>query len=59
MLRRSFPDFLHQGLVEFLDVNEENDADIALYEDYITKSVDLQSLYYLNYCALFYTILSH
>jgi len=35
---RSFPDFLHQGLVEFLDVNEENDADIALYENYITKS---------------------
>ena len=27
-----FDDFLRQGLVEYLDVNEENDAFIALYE---------------------------
>ena len=42
---RSFPDFLHQGLVEFLDVNEENDADIALYENYITKLVHEELLH--------------
>ncbi|PWY98866.1 putative DNA-directed RNA polymerase III, 130 kd subunit [Testicularia cyperi] len=29
---RNFNDFLHYGLVEYLDVNEENDAYIALYE---------------------------
>ncbi|KAJ2934552.1 hypothetical protein H1R20_g2527, partial [Candolleomyces eurysporus] len=28
----AFDDFLHRGLVEYLDVNEENDAFIALYE---------------------------
>ncbi|KAG6837761.1 DNA-directed RNA polymerase III subunit [Arthromyces matolae] len=28
----SFDDFLRQGLVEYLDVNEENDTYIALYE---------------------------
>ena len=27
---RSFEDFLHGGLVEFLDVNEENNCNIAL-----------------------------
>ena len=29
---RSFDDFLHDGLVEYLDVNEMNDCHIALYE---------------------------
>ena len=29
---RSFDDFLHDGLVEYLDVNEENDCHVALYE---------------------------
>ncbi|KAG7662642.1 RET1 [[Candida] subhashii] len=28
----AFDDFLHHGLVEYLDVNEENDSLIALYE---------------------------
>lgn len=28
----TFDDFLHRGLVEYLDVNEENDSYIALYE---------------------------
>lgn len=32
-----FDDFLHQGLVEYLDVNEENDSNIAIYEDQITE----------------------
>ncbi|KAI9593941.1 DNA-directed RNA polymerase III subunit RPC2 [Syncephalis fuscata] len=30
--RMAFDDFLEQGLVEYLDVNEENDSNIALYE---------------------------
>ncbi|KAI5561655.1 hypothetical protein BDE02_15G002400 [Populus trichocarpa] len=29
---RTFDDFLHEGLIEYLDVNEENNALIALYE---------------------------
>lgn len=32
-----FDDFLRQGVVEYLDVNEENDTYIALYEDEITE----------------------
>ena len=34
---RCFEDFLHEGLVEYLDVNEENDCMIALYEKDITR----------------------
>ena len=34
---RSFDDFLREGLVEYLDVNEESDSEIALYEDCITR----------------------
>ena len=34
----SFDDFLTHGLVEYLDVNEENDSLIALYEDDITAN---------------------
>ena len=30
--RMGFDDFLSQGLVEYLDVNEENDSNIAMYE---------------------------
>ena len=37
LLFRSFEDFLHEGLVEYLDVNEENDCSIALYEHEITR----------------------
>jgi DNA-directed RNA polymerase III subunit RPC2 len=33
-----FDDFLRNGLVEYLDVNEENDAYIALYEKDIVPS---------------------
>ncbi|XP_047141151.1 DNA-directed RNA polymerase III subunit RPC2 isoform X1 [Hydra vulgaris] len=34
---RTFEDFLHQGLIEYLDVNELNDSEIALYEEGCTK----------------------
>jgi DNA-directed RNA polymerase III subunit RPC2 len=34
----SFDDFLAQGLVEYLDVNEENDSLIAIYEKDITDT---------------------
>jgi DNA-directed RNA polymerase III subunit RPC2 len=34
----SFEDFLHGGLVEYVDVNEENDSHIALYEKDIEPS---------------------
>ncbi|KAI2611499.1 beta and beta-prime subunits of DNA dependent RNA-polymerase [Hypoxylon fragiforme] len=34
----TFDDFLKQGIVEYLDVNEENDALVALYEKDITKA---------------------
>ncbi|XP_039135098.1 DNA-directed RNA polymerase III subunit 2 [Dioscorea cayenensis subsp. rotundata] len=34
---RNFDDFLHEGLIEYLDVNEENNALIALYEGDIDK----------------------
>ncbi|CCA66782.1 probable DNA-directed RNA polymerase III, 130 KD subunit [Serendipita indica DSM 11827] len=34
----AFEDFLHQGLVEYVDVNEENDSHIALYEKDIEPS---------------------
>jgi DNA-directed RNA polymerase III subunit RPC2 len=34
----NFDDFLYQGLVEYVDVNEENDSNIALYEDEINET---------------------
>ncbi|KAI0181970.1 beta and beta-prime subunits of DNA dependent RNA-polymerase [Hypoxylon sp. FL1284] len=36
--KATFDDFLKQGIVEYLDVNEENDTFVALYEDNITKA---------------------
>ncbi|KAJ9478866.1 DNA-directed RNA polymerase III subunit RPC2 [Pseudozyma hubeiensis] len=36
---RRFDDFLHNGLIEYVDVNEENDAHIALYEREIKPSI--------------------
>ena len=32
-----FNDFLRRGLIEYLDVNEENVSLIALYESYLTR----------------------
>lgn len=34
----AFDDFLARGLVEYLDVNEENDSNIAVYEDQINEN---------------------
>jgi hypothetical protein len=34
---RTFIDFLRQGLVEYLDVNEEGDSNIAVYEKDINR----------------------
>ena len=34
----AFDDFLREGLVEYLDVNEENDAMIALNESHLTST---------------------
>lgn len=37
--RMQFDDFLKQGLVEYLDVNEENDCFIALYEKDLSEQI--------------------
>ncbi|KAI1340133.1 RNA polymerase Rpb2 [Xylariaceae sp. FL0016] len=36
--KANFDDFLKRGIVEYLDVNEENDTLVALYEKDITKA---------------------
>lgn len=33
-----FDDFLHRGLIEYVDCNEENDSNIALYENEIAET---------------------
>lgn len=51
---RSFEDFLHDGLVEYLDVNEENDCSISLYEKEITKEtthLEIEPFTLLGVCA--------
>lgn len=51
---RSFEDFLHDGLVEYLDVNEENDCAISLYEKEITKEtthLEIEPFTLLGVCA--------
>ncbi|CAG8539382.1 19658_t:CDS:10, partial [Dentiscutata erythropus] len=43
--KMKFADFLAQGLVEYLDVNEENDSNIAIYEreiDYQTTHLEIE-----------------
>ncbi len=50
----SFDDFLHRGLVEYLDVNEENDSNIALYEKDInrdTSHLEIEPFTLLGVCA--------
>ena len=49
-----FEDFLHEGLVEYLDVNEENDCNIALYEsdiDETTTHLEIEPFTILGVCA--------
>lgn len=51
---RSFEDFVHDGLIEFLDVNEENDSFIACYEKDIndkTTHLEIATFTLLGVCA--------
>ncbi|KAJ8971880.1 hypothetical protein NQ314_000493 [Rhamnusium bicolor] len=51
---RGFEDFLHDGLIEFLDVNEENDSYIACHEKDITLQtthLEIASFTLLGVCA--------
>ncbi|ELT94631.1 hypothetical protein CAPTEDRAFT_178602 [Capitella teleta] len=51
---RCFEDFLQEGLVEYLDVNEENDCFIALYESEIHKEtthLEIEPFTILGVCA--------
>ncbi|KAI4340479.1 hypothetical protein MLD38_025309 [Melastoma candidum] len=51
---RTFDDFLREGLVEYLDVNEENNALIALYEADTTPEtthIEIEPLTILGVCA--------
>ncbi|XP_066258243.1 DNA-directed RNA polymerase III subunit RPC2 [Euwallacea similis] len=51
---RNFEDFLHDGLIEFLDVNEENDSFIACYEKDITPQtthLEIAPFTLLGVCA--------
>ena len=50
----TFDDFLRQGIVEYLDVNEENDCNIALYEWEITSEsthLEIEPFTLLGVCA--------
>lgn len=49
-----FEDFLRKGIVEYLDVNEENDCNIALYErdiDATTTHLEIEPFTILGVCA--------
>ncbi|KNC82092.1 DNA-directed RNA polymerase III subunit RPC2 [Sphaeroforma arctica JP610] len=51
---RSFNDFLSDGLVEYLDVNEENDSLIALNESYVnpkTTHMEIEPFTILGICV--------
>lgn len=51
---KSFEDFLDDGLIEFLDVNEENDSLIALREEKIeakTTHLEIANFTILGVCA--------
>ncbi|TVU29093.1 hypothetical protein EJB05_20641 [Eragrostis curvula] len=45
---RSFDDFLRDGLIEYLDVNEENNALIALYEHVDQDNVERSSITHIE-----------
>merc|ERR1711970_264355 len=49
-----FNDFIKKGLIEYLDVNEENDSSIALYESEIepeTTHLEIEPFTLLGVCA--------
>ena len=49
-----FDDFLRKGLIEYLDVNEENDSNIALYEkdiSNVTTHLEIEPFTLLGVCA--------
>lgn len=51
---KGFEDFIHDGLIEFLDVNEENDSYIACYEKDITiqtTHLEIATFTLLGVCA--------
>lgn len=51
---RTFQSFLKEGLIEYLDVNEENNALIALYEDNAkegTTHIEIEPFTILGVCA--------
>ncbi|KAL3881750.1 hypothetical protein ACJMK2_028145, partial [Sinanodonta woodiana] len=51
---RSFEDFLKEGMVEYLDVNEENDCTISLNEENITRDtthLEIEPFTILGVCA--------
>ncbi|KAE9446811.1 hypothetical protein C3L33_21269, partial [Rhododendron williamsianum] len=51
---RNFHDFLREGLIEYLDVNEENNALVALYEGEATSEtthVEIEPFTILGVCA--------
>lgn len=51
---RTFEDFIHDGLVEYLDVNEENDSNIAVYESDINEEstrLEIKPFALLGVCA--------
>lgn len=52
--KRCFDDFLRDGLVEYLDVNEENNSLIAMYDTDITKDtthLEIEPFTILGVCA--------
>lgn len=51
---RTFEDFIYDGLIEYLDVNEENDSNIAVYESDITDEsthLEIEPFTLLGVCA--------
>lgn len=51
---RNFDDFLKEGIIEYLDVNEENNSLIAIREDQITREtthMEIEPLTILGVCA--------
>lgn len=52
---RKFQDFLTDGLIEYLDVNEENDSHIATVESeiepYVTTHLEIEPFTILGVCA--------